>query len=60
MTPSGTLTAIFSFNRGQLLDNCVRSVEKFSPDTPIAVFDDASDDPETLRVLREVADRDHE
>ena len=46
------MTAVFSYNRGQLLDNCVRSIEEFSPDTHITVFDDQSDEPETIETLR--------
>lgn len=45
------MTAVFSYNRGQLLLNCVKSVLQFSPPTQIVVFDDGSADPYTLEVL---------
>jgi hypothetical protein len=54
------LTAVFSYNRGQLLSNCVRSIERFSPTTKIVVFDDRSDDTVTLEVLERIAARGHE
>lgn len=54
------LTAVFSYNRGQLLWNCVRSIERFSPPTSLVVFDDRSDDSTTRQVLRRVAERGHE
>jgi hypothetical protein len=42
---------IFSFNRGQLLLNCIRSLREFMPDSPITVFDDRSTDKETRGIL---------
>jgi hypothetical protein len=54
------LTAVFSYNRGQLLENCVRSIERFSPSTDIVVFDDQSEDPRTRDALRYLVDRGHE
>lgn len=42
---------IFSFNRAQFLDNCVRSITDCIPGARIIVFDDDSDDAETRRVL---------
>jgi hypothetical protein len=54
------MTAVFSYNRGQLLSNCVRSIERFSPDTTVVVFDDRSDDPQTLEALDQIAARGHE
>lgn len=45
---------IFSFNRGLYLQNCIRSVEHGMPESKIAVFDDNSDDPDTLEALREI------
>lgn len=50
---------IFSFNRGEFLYNCITSVEKSIDDIKIVIFDDNSDDPQTLRVL-ERASRHHE
>jgi hypothetical protein len=54
------MTAVFSYNRGQLLANCLRSIERFSPETTVVVFDDRSDDPETLAALKTIAARGHE
>jgi glycosyltransferase involved in cell wall biosynthesis len=48
---------IFSYNRGQFLEHCVASIERYAPDSPIAVYDDASQDPETCRVLEGIATR---
>ena len=41
---------IFSYNRGPFLDNCARSVERMAPNWPMKIYDDGSDDPETLAV----------
>jgi hypothetical protein len=46
-----TLLCVFSFNMGRTLDICLRSIARHCPDLPLAIADDASDDPETLRVL---------
>src|SRR5687767_13100388 len=54
------LTAVFSYNRGQFLWNCVRSIERFCPETSIVVFDDHSDDSDTQEILRTIASRGHE
>ena len=54
------MTAVLSYNRGQLLANCLRSIEHFSPETIVVVFDDRSDDPETLGELEAIAARGHE
>ena len=48
------MTAVFSYNRGQLLLNCVKSILRFSPSTDIVVFDDGSDDPYTREVLTQL------
>ncbi|MDX1589074.1 MAG: glycosyltransferase [Oleiphilaceae bacterium] len=53
-----TLTVcIFSFNRGQFLRNCVASCRECLPEADIVIFDDNSDDPETLDYLDAVKDR---
>lgn len=44
--------AIFSFNRGAHLANCVDSFRRHAPWVQITVYDDGSDDPETLLVLK--------
>ncbi len=46
---------IFSFNRGPFLGNCIRSIEQCVPGATIVVFDDNSEDPETLTTLAEIA-----
>lgn len=43
--------AIFSYNRGTYLENCVASVRRNLPDVAIRVYDDNSSDPPTLAVL---------
>lgn len=50
---------IFSFNRGQFLENCVTSVERHAPDSRIFIYDDRSDDPETIRVLDRLSRKHH-
>lgn len=46
---------IFSFNRGPFLSNCIRSIEHCLPEAEIVIFDDNSEDAETLSILKEVA-----
>lgn len=48
---------IFSYNRGQFLENCVRSIEQCAPGQPISVYDDDSDDPDTRQVLATIRQR---
>jgi glycosyl transferase family 2 len=43
---------IFSFNRGRFLKNCVDSINACIPNAEIVVFDDDSDDPETVEYLQ--------
>ncbi len=42
---------IFSYNRGPFLENCAQSVRQMAPKWPMKIYDDGSDDPETLQVL---------
>ncbi|MYL26185.1 MULTISPECIES: glycosyltransferase family 2 protein [Halomonadaceae] len=42
---------IFSFNRGRFLENCVESIEHCVQDPVILIFDDESNDPETVSIL---------
>jgi glycosyltransferase involved in cell wall biosynthesis len=42
---------VFSFNRGRYLKNCVTSIETCAPGHSITIFDDNSNDPETLKIL---------
>lgn len=46
---------VFSYNRGPFLGNCVESIVRCSPDSEIVVFDDQSDDPDTVRILKELS-----
>jgi len=46
---------VFSFNRGEFLANCIRSLERCAPHCGITVVDDNSSDPATLEVLSQVA-----
>jgi glycosyltransferase involved in cell wall biosynthesis len=48
---------VFSYNRGPHLKNCVESIERCAPGSEIVVYDDRSDDPETKRILDEIARR---
>lgn len=51
------LFCIFSFNRGQFLQNCVQSIERAAPHASIAVFDDNSYDDFTREVLQDISRR---
>lgn len=48
---------IFSYNRGEFLQNCVASIEHCAPQCSIRIFDDHSPDPETQRILAELSQR---
>lgn len=48
---------VFSYSRGLHLKNCVESIERCAPEHSIIVYDDASEDPETLSVLASVSER---
>lgn len=47
--------AVFSFNRGAYLQNCVGSIRRNMPGALVTVFDDNSTDSETLAVLDRLA-----
>ncbi len=49
--------AIFSYNRGKYLKNCVDSVLENLPDATISIYDDNSDDSETLDYLKLLGDK---
>jgi len=49
--------AVFSFNRGDFLKNCVASIERCAPTCAITIFDDDSDDDTTLAILDDIGDR---
>ncbi len=42
---------LFSYNRGQYLDNCIQSIERCAPQAQLIIFDDHSNDAHTLDVL---------
>jgi glycosyltransferase involved in cell wall biosynthesis len=48
---------VFSFNRGEFLDNCIASIEYCAPDADITIFDDDSDDLATRQRLQSLAAR---
>lgn len=48
---------VFSYNRGPLLKNCVDSIEKCAPQAKLVVYDDNSNDPETLDILASIRTR---
>ncbi len=48
------LFCVFSFNRGQFLENCVRSIEQCAPTARLAVFDDNSNDGATRETLERI------
>lgn len=45
---------VFSFNRGPFLRHCVAAARTYAPGMPLSVVDDASDDPATVDVLRQL------
>jgi hypothetical protein len=48
---------VFSYNRGEFLQNCVNSIAQCAPQCPVTIFDDDSTDPATLEVLAALATR---
>lgn len=48
---------VFSFNRGDFLENCVASIERCAPGHPVTVFDDDSNDEATRQVLGAIGNR---
>ena len=48
---------IFSYNRGEFLQNCVASIEHCAPGCAIKIFDDNSPDLHTQRILAYLAQR---
>jgi len=58
--PANDLTMrvfIFSFSRGKFLQNCLDSLEQAAPELPVTIYDDGSEDPETIAVLTKALDR---
>lgn len=56
MTQPTLEIAIFSYNRGDYLKNCVESVLRNMPHVAFKVFDDGSDEPATLAYLQSLGD----
>lgn len=48
---------VFSFNRGEFLQNCIDSIEHCAPQSSIIVFDDNSVDPKTIQILHSIRSR---
>lgn len=46
-----TLIVVFTYNRGDLLDNCLRSIERYGPGGDMLVIDDGSEQAGQCRVL---------
>jgi len=53
---SAMIFFVFSFNRGPFLRNCVASIEHCAPDAEIVIFDDRSDDQDTLEALLRIGE----
>jgi hypothetical protein len=53
ITPENTLICIFSYNMGKTLQTCLESIADMCPGFPVAIYDDNSEDPETLAVIEE-------
>ena len=49
-----TFVALFSYNRHELLRNAVASIDKYLPNVDVAIFDDQSDDIETINYLKKM------
>jgi glycosyltransferase involved in cell wall biosynthesis len=52
MTPPSLDVAIFSYNRGAYLKNCVDSLQRNVPGVHFTVYDDGSDEPDTVAYLQ--------
>jgi len=47
--------AVFSFNRGDYLRNCVESIQRNMPGIKVTIYDDNSTDPDTVATIRALA-----
>lgn len=56
MTQDKVLIAVMSYNMGELLENCLASIERNAPGFTVAIFDDRSTDPVTCEVLERYQD----
>lgn len=52
MTPPSLDVAIFSYNRGAYLKNCAESLQRNMPGVQFTVYDDGSDEPDTVAYLQ--------
>jgi glycosyltransferase involved in cell wall biosynthesis len=57
MTRPNLEIAIFSYNRGAYLENCVSSVLRNMPSVPYLVYDDGSDEPATVSYLQSLGEQ---
>lgn len=48
------LICVFSYNRGEFLQNLLNSIRQFYPDAHLAVFDDGSDDPVVKNIINQL------
>lgn len=48
---------VFSYNRGEFLENCITSIERCAADCGITIFDDHSEDEVTRQVLQSLSGR---
>ncbi len=56
MTSPRLDVAIFSYNRGAYLKNCVDSLQRNLPGVRFTVYDDGSDEPDTVAYLQSLGD----
>ena len=56
MTPPSLDVAIFSYNRGAYLKNCVDSLQRNMPGIGWTVYDDGSDEPDTVAYLQSLGE----
>lgn len=54
MRAEDMIVFVFSFNRGPFLANCVNSLRTAAIASPVVIFDDNSDDSDTLEVLQQL------
>lgn len=50
------LFCVFSYNRGDALQNLLTSIERFYPEAKVAIFDDGSDHPYVKDILQKASD----
>jgi len=55
INPDNTFIALFSYNKERELETALNSIEKYMPDFTVHIYDDHSDNPQTLKVLKRYA-----